>query len=718
MLYSFDDYTLDAAHYELRRTGKLVRLEPQAFNVLAYLVQHAGRTVTKEELEEQLWPDSKFVDKASLAIAVAKVRKALTDTGQGQRYIQTVHRRGYRFVAPVIARPPGVADLPAAPASDASQPPATALLEQANPIAPPTLDPPVSPSAVPPVPPPVPLSEAPTFEAPSAAARGMPDDEWRPLTMLACQLVSVPEHATPLDHEARLALVRDYHAIATGIMQQFDGHLAQAQGERLLMYFGYPWAHENDARSAVLTGLGMIEGIIELNRSRQFDHGVRLAVQVGIHTGVELVGAGGRGDQRAPLVVGETPSIATGLQLLAGPDTVVVSSATWRLVEGYVVGEVLGTYVLEDLADPLTVYRVVQESTAQNRFEVAITRGLTPFVGREHEVGLLHECWAQAIDGRGQVVVLSGEAGIGKSRLVQEFTSHLTGKPCTRLEYHCSPYYQHTALYPVVTALQRLLQFTPEETADERLRKLEELLEQSGMALAEGVPLWAALLSLPLPAHYPPLALTPQYQRQKMLEALLTWLLTEAERQPVCVIIEDLHWADPSTMEWLTLLIDQVPTARLLLLLVCRAEFPLPWAARSHLSQVTLRRLSRPHVETMVQRLTDSKALPAAVLHHLVATTDGVPLFVEELTKMVLESGLVKEREGRYELVGPVPTLAIPATLHDSLMARLDRLGGAKQVAQLGATLGREFAYEVIQAVAPMEETKLHRGWHSSSTLS
>ena len=224
------------------------------------------------------------------------------------------------------------------------------------------------------------------------------------------------------------------------------------------------------------------------------------------------------------------------------------------------------------------------------------------------------------------------------------------------------------------------------------------------------MPLWAALLSLPLPARYPPLTLTPQYQRQKTLEALLAWLLTEAERQPVCVLVEDLHWADASTVEWLTLLIDQVPTARLLLLLVCRAEFPLPWAARSHLSQVTLRRLSRPHVETMVQRLTDSKALPTEVLHHLVATTDGVPLFVEELTKMVLESGLVKEREGQYELAGPLPALAIPATLHDSLMARLDRLGRAKQVAQLGATLGREFAYEVIQAVAPVEEAMLRQG--------
>jgi AAA ATPase domain len=323
-------------------------------------------------------------------------------------------------------------------------------------------------------------------------------------------------------------------------------------------------------------------------------------VQVGIQTGVELVGAVGRGDQRTSLVVDETPNIAAGLQRLAEPDTVAISPATWRVVEGYFVCEILGDHVLEDLSEPMTGYRMLQESLHRNRLEAAIARGLTPFVGREHELGLLHECWAQVTEGRGQVIVLCGEAGIGKSRLVQVFIEHLTGETYTRLEYHCSPYYQQTALYPVVTTLQQLLRFRPGESADERLHKLKGLLETSGVALEEGVPLWAALLSLPLPAHYPPLSLTPEYQRQKMFEALLAWLLTAAERQPMCVLVEDLHWADASTLEWLTLLIDQVPTAQLLLLLVCRAEFPLPWAARAHLSQVTLRRLSHPHVESMV----------------------------------------------------------------------------------------------------------------------
>jgi class 3 adenylate cyclase len=532
-----------------------------------------------------------------------------------------------------------------------------------------------------------------------------PEAEWRQLTVLACRLVSGAAPAAPLDNEVRLEVMRDYRAICTEVMHRFDGPMPQYQGIELVGYFGYLQAHEDDARRAVLAGLGLVEGMAELTQRLKRDWGVPLAIQVGIHTSLEVVEGREPGDRREPLILGDTRAIATQLQDLAAPNTVLISQATWRLVDRYFVYEALGTRMLEDATEPLAVYRVLQESPDRNH-----PTGLTPFVGREPEVALLYECWAQAKEGTGQVIVLRGEAGIGKSRLVQVFTDHLAGEACTHLEYHCSPYYQHTALYPIMTTLQRLLHFSPEETTEEQLCKLEGLLTRSGIALAEGVPLWATLLSLPLPARYPPLTLTAQLQRQKTLETLLAWLLHEAEQQPVCVLVEDLHWADASTVEWLGLLINQVPTTRLLLLLACRPEFSLPWVARTHLSQVTLRRLSRQHVETMVQRITGGKALPPELLHHLVATTDGVPLFVEELTKMVLESGLIKEREGRYELTGSLSSLAIPATLHDSLMARLDRLGPAKQVAQLGAMQGREFSYELLQAVVPLEETTLQHG--------
>ena len=341
---------------------------------------------------------------------------------------------------------------------------------------------------------------------------------------------------------------------------------------------------------------------------------------------------------------------------------------------------------------------------------VTLTKGLTPLVGREQEVGLLRERWAQVQDGLGQVVLLSGEAGIGKSRLVQALIEHLAGEAHTCIECHGSPYYQQSAFYPLVTHMQRLLRFRRDDTSQERLRTLEEALASYGFALEEVVPLFAALLSLPLPERYPPLSMTPQQQKQKTLEALLAWLLKEAERQPVYFVMEDLHWVDPSTLEFLSLLIEQVPTVRMLLLLVFRPDFRPPWALRSYLTPLALGRLSRRQVETMTERVTGGKALPAEVLRHVMTKTDGVPLFVEELTKMILESGLVKEREGQYELTDPLPALAIPTTLHDSLMARLDQWEAAKPVAQLGAVVGREFAYEVLQAVWPVEEDTLQQG--------
>ena len=536
-----------------------------------------------------------------------------------------------------------------------------------------------------------------------------PEAERRQLTVLACRVIGASPRSAPLDPEVLLEVVRDYHALCAEIVHRFEGHMAQYQGDRLVAYFGYPRAHEDDARRAVHTGLGIVEGMAALNSRLKHDWGVRLAVQVGIHTGVVVVEARGK-DEREQLALGNTPTIAAQVQGLAAPDTVIMSPATLRLVEGYFDYRALGTHILDDPTEPLAVYQVLQESTAQSRIEVAVTKGLTPLVGREHEVGLLCERWAQVKDGLGQVVLLSGEGGIGKSRLVQALKESLVGEAHTRIEYYGSPYYQQSAFYPLVDHLQRRLRFRLDDPPEEKWRTLEDVLKLYDFSLEEAVPLLAAFLSLPPPAHYPPLLLTPQRQKQKTLETLLAWLLQETERQPVCFVMEDLHWMDPSTLEFLSLLIEQVPTVRMLMLLLFRPDFSPPWGVHSYLTHIALGRLSRRQVETMVEQITGGKALPAEVLQELVAKTDGVPLFVEELTKMVLESGLIKEREGRYELAGPLPPLAIPATLHDSLMARLDLLGTAKQIAQLGATLGREFAYEVLQAVAPVDEATLHKG--------
>jgi class 3 adenylate cyclase/predicted ATPase len=546
-------------------------------------------------------------------------------------------------------------------------------------------------------------------EPPSATLRP-PDAERRQLTVLFCDLVDSTRLARHLDPEDYRAVVRAYQQTCATVIQPFEGHIAQYLGDGLLVYFGYPQAHDDDAQRAVRAGLSILDAMRTLSARLVQDTGVRVAIRLGIHTGLVVVGAMGGGDKQEQLALGDTPNIAARLQGLAAPDTLVLSEATYRLVQGYFECQVLGQHTVKGLDQPMVVYQVLQESAARSRLDVAATRGLTPLVGRDEEVGLLLRRWAQSQDGLGQVVLLSGEAGIGKSRLVEVLREHVGREGWTRLAFRCSPYYQHSALYPVLEQIQRLLQWRQDDTPETKLTRLEHVLQTYRFALDEMVPLLAALLSIPLPeARYAPLQLSPQRQRQKTLEALLAWLVAEAERQPTLAVWEDLHWADPSTLEFLSLLIDQTPTARLLTLCTCRPEFHPPWSARSYLTQLTLGRLGRAQVEAMIERITGGKLLPAEVVQQIVAKTDGVPLFVEELTKAILELDLLQEREDRYELSGPLPSLAIPATLHDSLMTRLDRLATGKEVAQLAATLGRTFPYELLRAVSPLDEATLQQ---------
>ena len=509
-------------------------------------------------------------------------------------------------------------------------------------------------------------------------------------------------------------VVRAYQEACAKVIARYEGHIAQYLGDGLLVYFGYPQAHEDDAQRAVRAGLGMVEAMGPLNARLSQEHGVQLDVRLGIHTGQVVVGEIGGGARQEQLALGETPNVAARLQGLAAPNTLVISAATLPLLGGFFACQSLGTQLLKGVAQPLEVYQVLSESTARSRLEAAGRTGLTPLVGREQEVGLLRERWAQVKDGLGQVVLLSGEAGIGKSRLVQVLTEQVATEPQAWLTpCQCSPYHQNTALYPMIDLLERVaLRFEREESPPQKLRKLEGFLVQYGLPLAEAVPLFAALLSLPLGADYAPLTVSPEQQKQQTLHALLTILLRIAAQQPVLFVMEDLHWVDPTTLELLSLLVDQGPTARILALFTFRPDFSPPWTGRSHLTQVTLPRLPRRQAAEMTGRVAHGKALPPEVVEQVVAKTDGVPLFVEELTKMVLESGLLQEREERYELTGPLPPLAIPATLHDSLMARLDRLATVKGLAQLGATLGREFSYELLQAVSPWDEGTLQRGLH------
>jgi len=549
-------------------------------------------------------------------------------------------------------------------------------------------------------------------EAPPPVARITPEAERRQLTVLFCDLVDSTVLASQLDPEELREVVRAYQETCARVIARFEGHIAQYLGDGLLVYFGYPLAHEDDAQRAARAGLGMVEALGQLNTRLGQERGVQLAVRLGIHTGLVVVGEVGGGTRQEQLALGETPNLAARLQGIAAPNTVVISAATLELLGGFFVCQSIGTPPLKGVAQPLAVYQVLDESMARSRLDVAGSTGLTPLVGREQEVALLRERWAQVKDGLGQVVLLSGEAGIGKSRLVQVLKEQVATEPQGWLTpCQCSPYYQNSALYPMIDLLERVvLTFNREESPQQKLGKLEGFLVQYGLPLAEVMPLFAALLSLPLTADYAPLAVSPDQQKQKTLHALLTVMLRIAAQRAVLFVMEDLHWVDPTTLEFLSLLVDQGPTARMLALFTFRPDFSPPWTGRSHLTQVTLPRLPRRQATQMTSHLAHGKVLPFEVVEQVVAKTDGVPLFVEELTKMVLESGLLQEREDRYELTGPLPPLAIPVTLHDSLMARLDRLASVKGLAQLGATLGREFSYELLQAVAPWDEETLRRG--------
>lgn len=531
--------------------------------------------------------------------------------------------------------------------------------------------------------------------------------ERRQLTVMFCDLVGSTELSAELDPEDLREVVRTYQTACTEPIVRFEGHIAQYLGDGLLVYFGYPLAHEDAPQRAARSALGIVQAIDRLNSRPDSDPKRRLAVRIGIHTALAVVGE--IGTRQEQLALGEAPNLAARLQAIAEPDTVVISDATYRLLQGLFECTDRGWHALKGISTPVHAYRLIAEGAAQTRLDLSAFAALTPLVGREHELTSLRIRWEQVKEGRGQVVLLSGEPGIGKSRLIRELKEGMATEPHTRWECRCSPYYRDSALYPMIDLVQRTLGFGREEPAHDKLSKIEAALAQYDLAHGDAVALWAALLSVPLPEHYPPLNLTPQRQRQRIFEVIVSLLRGLAARQPVLFVVEDLHWIDPSMLELLELVLDEIATSAVLLVLAFRPEFHPPWGPRPHVTPLTVTRFAPEQTELMVVEVTGGKRLPYEVLRHVVTKTDGVPLFVEELTKMVLESELLDERVDRYELRAPLRPLAIPATLQDSLMARLDRLATVKDVAQLGAVVGRAFTYELLHAVASLDPAPLQR---------
>ena len=557
------------------------------------------------------------------------------------------------------------------------------------------------------------LSQSVPSDDPSLHPQTSPQADRRQLTVMFCDLVGSTPMSAQLDPEDYRDIMQAYQEMCGQALTRFTGHIARYEGDGILVYFGYPQAREDAAAQAVRASLNILAGLPDLNA--RFQHRFPLLqerplqVRIGLHTGLVVVGEMGSKQYRIDIAVGETPNMAARIQGQAGPNEIIISAATYKLVEGLFACEELEPRTLKGIAAPQSVYRIKGESEAQSRFEVIVQKGLTPLVGRVEEVGLLHRRWERAQTGAGQVVLLSGEPGIGKSRLVQELKEQVAAKALGSVECRCSPNTQNSALAPVIEHLQRLLGFEHNEASDTKIHKLEQFLTRYRLPLSDSVPLLVSLLALSGAERYPPPQFSPQKQKEKTLELLLTWLRADTEQQPACLIFEDLHWADPSTLEFLTLLVDQVTTMHALLILTFRPEFLPPWPSRAHMLSLQLDHLPEAHIAEMAQNVA-GKVLPSEIVQQLVTKTDGVPLFIEELTKTVVESGHLQTAGDRYELVSPLQEVTIPATLQDSLRARLDRLNTAQEIAQIGATIGREFSYELLQAVSPLEEETLQQG--------
>jgi len=524
------------------------------------------------------------------------------------------------------------------------------------------------------------------------------DAERRQLTVMFCDLVGSTALSARLDPEDLREVIGAYHKCVADTIGRFDGFVAKYMGDGVLAYFGYPHAHEDDAERAVRAGLAVVQAVAALDTSEE------VRVRIGLGTGLAVVGdLIGSGAAQEQAVIGETPNLAARLQALAGPDEIVIPENTRRLVGNLFGYESLGEVEVKGFAAPVKAFRVLRESGIGSRFE-ALRTGETPLIGRDEELELLRRRWTQAKAGKGQVVLISAEPGIGKSRLAEAFRLSLESEPHTRLRYFCSPHHQDSALFPFIAQLERAAGFERDDVPSVRLEKLEALVAANAPS-EEDVQLVAEPLSVRLDGRYPDLNLTPQRKKEKTFEALLRQLAGLARRQPVLMIFEDLHWADPSSRELLDLTVEQIERLPALLIATFRPEFQPPWTGQPHVMALSLRRLARDESEELVRGLTgNSAALSNELLDEIIDRTDGVPLFLEELTKAVLESA----NPGAQITATPPRSLAVPATLHASLMARLDRLGlAAKEVAQVGAAIGREFAYDVLAVTARRSDAEL-----------
>ncbi len=527
--------------------------------------------------------------------------------------------------------------------------------------------------------------------------------ERRQLTVMFCDLVGSTALASRLDPEDMRGIIAAYHKCCASLIAHNGGFLAKYMGDGVLAYFGYPQAHEHDAERAVRAGLAIVDAAPKLETAA----GAPLHVRVGIATGIVIVGdLLGSGESQERGVVGDTPNLAARLQGIAEPDSVVIAESTRKLLGDLFEFHDLGAQELKGVAGPTHAYATARESAQESRFEALHAGGLSALVGREEEIELLLRRWAKAKAAEGQVVLLSGEAGIGKSRLSVAFLERLVGELHTRMRYFCSPQHADSALHPIIGHMERAAGLSREDDAKTKLDKLDALFAKSSTS-PEDAALLAEMLSLPNNGRYLVRELTPQQRRQKTIEALIGQVEEISRQSPVLMIFEDAHWADPSSLEVFGRIVDKIDSLRVLLFVTFRPEFVAPWVGRPHVTALTINRLAQREVMALIEQVAGNKPLPGNIRQDIVERADGIPLFVEEMTKAVLEA----EGEGAADhaiAAIPSPALAVPASLHASLMARLDRLGPAKEAAQIGAAIGREFSHALLAAVARKPDAELN----------
>lgn len=532
---------------------------------------------------------------------------------------------------------------------------------------------------------------------PGQRGGSVPDEaERRQLTVMFCDLVGSTAISARLDPEDMRDVIRAYQDACSGSVARYDGFLARFMGDGILAYFGFPRAHEDEAERAIRTGLDIIDAVAKLDTPARR----KLGVRVGIATGIVVVGdLIGQGPARERDVVGETPNLAARLQALATPGTVVIAESTRRLIGRTFELESLGVHNLKGFDTPLPVWSVLRDARTSTRFEAFRSQGLSPMVNREAEKALLGDRWRRAKDGEGQIVLVSGEAGIGKSRIVATLAEDVAASPHIAISYQCSPHHVNNALYPILSEIRRTAGLVSDDPAPAKLDKLEAMIARYGLETEQIAPALAGAMSIPIADRYPPIDLTAAEQKERTIAALVELFEARTRRAPTLALIEDAHWIDPTSLVVLGRFFEQLATLPALMVITARSEFVPSWDSWKNLSVLQLNPLAREEATMMVHRVA-GKALPVAIMEEIIVKTDGVPLFVEELTKTVMESGQLREEADSYQLLSTRTPIAIPSTLQDSLLARLDRLNSVKDVAQIGAAIGREFPHRLLEEVS------------------